>query len=371
MSENATRWRRREILGVTMTEIMLLLVFVLLIVVEVTASNLEATTLDLEKADAQLDRLRMGAPPPSELNGDMKQALARLMMDVNDPPEFWDRLVHLERLDEKLGKMTPALRKLGIDVDEQPENWTQLVHLDELTKSQRKIEDAFEKKKREAEELAAEVAGLLKKVASLRRSLEEEREAEQGELSTRLAVAQNEIADLMRRLGEAETELAAATKTAKAVTTERNEVEQRLATGREALEAAESRIANLNQQIVEQEEAKRCQGGYDRAPCWPGRKEGKKKKKRSDYLLTIEMGDTGFLIAPAWPDWRAAQAKELGLSVSSVTEYLTPPQFKKKYRRIFNAGVRNECGYYVRVHDKTSNKKIYVKRLEQIEGFFY
>jgi len=124
----------------------------------------------------------------------------------------------------------------------------------------------------------------------------------------------------------------------------------------------EGQLAYLGKQL------KAWQGsGVDHPPCWANPQTG-----GIEYLYRITILDTGLHIAPAWPERRADEARQLPGALELINRTVSSDQFRRLARPIYDWSLAHECRHFVRVvDDPGTSKQTFKDRLRTIESYFY
>ena len=131
-------------------------------------------------------------------------------------------------------------------------------------------------------------------------------------------------------------------------------------------DAAEIDQQNCQGQLKHQQKLLKSAGkGSSYPPCWAP--DGK-----IAYLFKITMVPSGFDIQRAWPDKLAAEASKVPGAVSLIGMHLSPKAFAQSMSPILSHSKALECRHYVRVIDRTGDDKdLYKRQLAIVERYFY
>jgi cell shape-determining protein MreC len=130
-------------------------------------------------------------------------------------------------------------------------------------------------------------------------------------------------------------------------------------------------LAQANKELKDQVGYfKRLSGGKsnEMPPCWIH-----PETKRSEYIFDVVLGSDGLIVYDRDLPHRRAERAELPLSKIIYEQPLLPEEFLASTRALFELSEERECRFYVRVFDRTSatEKAIYKQRLDTVEGHFY
>ena len=353
------RQRSGAILGLSMTEIMLLLVFVFLIVVAATAAQLESATDEMDE---------------------VKETLKQLGLDLNDLPENWSRLrISESNLRDYKQTVEGTLTQLGVSLDDLPDRWNRLVSIEALEVEHRKALDELKEKKREKQSLEAKVKEFEAQIADIRQKQPQDVE----QLTEQLIKARKRIADLESEHKQVLDDLTEGNREQQDLEVKVIELEQQIATlkqmrsqdrrqlekelieARRNIDRQKQELEKINRKVAD---LKGKIGGVDKPPCWPD------ADGRPQFLLSMIMYDQGFKPERAWPDSRTSEAGELGLteeSLGRVRKFIANERYRQKFAPIYRKSVEDDCRHFVFVYDETTSKKDYKRQMKLIEGYFY
>lgn len=131
--------------------------------------------------------------------------------------------------------------------------------------------------------------------------------------------------------------------------------------------AAELDVAN--QHIERLEAQARGGGGTDHPSCWYD------DDHTVAYLFDVALTEAGFLLQPARaPQHERERAALRGeLAPIRTGRMLTPTQFQEQTRPVYTWSVANDCRFFVRAFDVTApdQKELYKERMLLLESRFY
>ena len=108
-------------------------------------------------------------------------------------------------------------------------------------------------------------------------------------------------------------------------------------------------------------------GGFGPPPCFMDSFE------KPEFIYQVQLYDTYFEIAPAWPAYRMKEVKAIPNAYFEYSKFLARKEFKRYFRPVFKWSKAQKCTHYVKIMDKTSldAKKKYKLNLRLVEGYFY
>jgi septal ring factor EnvC (AmiA/AmiB activator) len=297
-------------LGLTMAEIVLLLLFSLLLALAALFWEQERKMEEVVKErDKLTEELRIN-----------EKKLETLMATLSrtDLSAMKKELVRLKEQEEKIAML---IERLEIDEDApSPEKVSLLVEkVTKLSEVSKKIE----------------AAGFPPEPAKLSEALD------------RVKDAQQEIAKTDAALEKAQQEKEQLTQT---------------------LEDAEQGIAQKDGQIANMKRTLDQIGkGTEKPACWADEKTGKPK-----YIYNTGLTSEGIIVRlSATPPW--AKARELPINSIPFDKDMTPREFLREANPMFEWSEKNECRFFVRTYDLTgpTEKKIYKRHMRYLESAFY
>ena len=129
-----------------------------------------------------------------------------------------------------------------------------------------------------------------------------------------------------------------------------------------ALDRARQRIARLEAQA-------RGRGGTDHPSCWYD------DDNRVAYLFDVALTPAGYVLRPTRAPQHERQRTELRDELAPIQtgQALSPAQFRTQTQRIYRWSVDNDCRFFVRAFDVTAadQKELYKERMRLLESRFY
>ncbi len=332
LSDRGRTFPRGLVLGLTMAEIAILIIFVLLLAL---AALLAQETDQRRSAEQELVRF-----------------------------EQLETLFEEEALPEDPVALKSVLRE-RVDEHEDADSWRELV---------REIETAF------PEPSVQQVVERIQESAIGRMSPAEAEELLAAHQAVETADAHAELARALREAEVSATpgelrEMSEAMNAAARRGMSPSEVRQAIES-RDAMEAAGTDPAALAEQLgrarerIERLEAQaraRGGGGTDHPSCWYDR-DG-----TVAYLFDVALAPGGFVVAMARAPEHEAERKLLPVGAVQTSRLLTEAQFLRQTRPVYEWSVERRCRFFVRAFDLVAadQKELYKRRMLVLESRFY
>ncbi len=303
-------YKRGLILGLTMAEVVLLLLFSLLLA-------LAALFWQQERETEQIRRERDKVVEELRIN-EMKLQTLMATLSRTDLAEMKKELV---RLKDQEAQIAVLIERLQIDETTPPAEKLPLLvekvtKLDEVSKE-------------------VEAAGFPPEPKDLSKALD------------RVKDAQTEIAEADRALKQAQKE--------------NTELAQNLEDAEQGIAQKDGQIANMKRTLD------RFGKGTEKPACWADEITGKPK-----YIYNAGLTSEGIIVRhSATPPW--AKSRELPIDAIPYDKNLKPREFLNAANAIFQWSEKNECRFFVRAYDLTgaTEKKIYKRHMRYLESAFY
>lgn len=346
--------RQGRVFGITLTEITLILVFVLLIIAGLSAAELERQTEEREDLLKTLENLEMLEAQVLELERNLGSPLAAL-------PEHWDNLRAQVQAAEELSS---EMRDVKAERDRLRQERDRLAgkvrHLVFAREGQASVEHQriealtadLEKERARAEALEDEAAALLARLEDAETAIESLRatisdlEAQAGAAagaSTADEGMQDQIASLQRQLGQV-----------------RKENEELKEARDNALRQATATRTELQQALSSLASGK----ARGRRDCWSS-------DDQPEYLVEITIrGQAGFEVRAIWPAARDGDVTRYGLTRSAINRTMTTAVFKKTFSRLDAVSREEDCVHWARVRDRGPASS-YKRQISIIGMVFY
>ena len=107
-------------------------------------------------------------------------------------------------------------------------------------------------------------------------------------------------------------------------------------------------------------------GGNELPPCWANKKSGK-----AEYIFTVIIGEEAIKVSPRWPKYRAKEMKKYKLSKALFNRDISVDKFLKLSKRIYQEADKNECKHYLYMYDEAESKDGYKDKRLQLENYYY
>tara|TARA_R110000868_G_scaffold397713_1_gene670541 strand:+ start:16352 stop:17329 length:978 start_codon:yes stop_codon:yes gene_type:complete len=303
-------YKRGLILGLTMAEIILLLLFSLLLA-------LAALSLDQEK---KMDNIRIERDKYAEelrINED-KLKILMATLSRSDLSSMKKELVRLKEQEQQIALLLDRLE------------------IDENTPAAERLDQLFEKTTK-----LNEVAKTLDNAG--------------------FPPEPKELESALNRVKDAQAEIVKADKALEYAKNEKEQMAQDLEDAEQGLSQKDGQIANMKRTLG------RFGKGTEKPACWADEKTGK-----AIYIYNAGLTSDGIIIRhSATPPW--AKARQLPIDAIPYDKTLSPREFIRKADPIFQWSEKNECRFYVRAYDLTgpTEKKIYKRHTRYLESAFY
>lgn len=310
INRNEMSYKRGLVLGLTMAEIVLLLLFSLLLALAALFWEQERA---LTKAFDERDIYRL------ELWD--SQAKLETVMKQLAQSDFREMRKELVRLTEQERKIEYLMQRFAVDPDSSTEEKVSTL-VEKLTKLE-KVETALD------------VAGFSKEPETLTQEL-------------------REVQDSKGTIDRIRDELNAAD--------EKSEnLEKRLNNAEQALDQKQGLVANLQRTL------ERYGRGTEKPACWADPETGKPR-----YIYDVGLTSGGLIVRhTATPPW--AESRGLPIDKIPYDRELKPEEFISEARPMFEWSEENECRFFVRAYDVTAvtEKAIYKRHMRFLESSFY
>lgn len=346
VQSTAHGYRRGLVLGLTMAEIVLLLLFSLLLAL---AAMFLQEHDKFEEAVTESELLR-------EQLDNQEQRINQLMAELerDDLGQMKKELVALKDIERKIEYILQRFQGEGSVADKV----SQLV--ERLSKAD-KVADALS------------AAGLPLTPEELAKELARLEGAQQA-----LAEADEKVRDLTNQLNdtkEAFRDLEKSSKDAKELLAKHKKLTEELEKARKDLKTAEAEASRAEKSLQQREgqlanmrnTLERYGRGTEKPACWADEETGKTK-----YIYDIELSDEGLAVHLAeTPPW--ASARDLPVRDVTFKRVLSPNKFMEETKPIYDWSEANECRFFVRAYDLTgaTKKQLYKRHMRFLEGRFY
>ena len=133
------------------------------------------------------------------------------------------------------------------------------------------------------------------------------------------------------------------------------------------VERASQRIERLQAQVERLRTQVRGGGGTDHPSCWYD------ADGTVAYLFDVALMEAGFVLQPARAPQHEQERATLPTASIRTGQRLSPTRFQEQTREVFEWSVANECRFFVRAFDLTApdQKEVYKDRMRTLESRFY
>ena len=107
-------------------------------------------------------------------------------------------------------------------------------------------------------------------------------------------------------------------------------------------------------------------GGSELPPCWANRETGK-----AEYLFTVIIGENAIRVAPRWPKYRTKELEKYGSLSKVFNRNMTVKYFLNLVKPIYSDADAKECKHYLYMYDDAKSKDGYKTKRLQLENYFY
>ncbi len=334
-------WRKlkgAEVLGLSLTELLLLLTFALLLVMSIFFKDLRATSAVRD----DLPRIARSADEISKKADEVSQTYFGEELDNVTSGDIGDQIDQgnevLNRfLDEATGEAAGEVlgrRKL-------PDVWTTLVRAEADADELAKLKKERDRLMRELKERESLVEQLTKSIADKDRTL--------AALLTESTAEKQMLIDENKKIANALDLVQAAMKEAGA-----NDPGEFVGICHDN----RGQLKNLQ---------RRC--GLEMPPCW-ATAEG-----RIEFAYLVTVRSTDLLVEPTWPPHRSSQRASINAPAIDTSTEMSLPKFRSSMRPFYDWGrfANPECRFSVKVRDGTgeTEKKAWQDGLDTVESIFY
>ncbi len=107
-------------------------------------------------------------------------------------------------------------------------------------------------------------------------------------------------------------------------------------------------------------------GGNELPPCWANKKSGK-----AEYIFSVTIGEKSIKVAPKWPKYREKELQKYkGLNKLFVRD-MSVNEFLKITQPIYSDADEKECKHYLYLYDDAITKDGYKMKRLHLENYFY
>lgn len=303
-------YKRGLILGLTMAEIILLLLFSLLLALAALSieQDKKIETIRYER-DKYVEQLRIN---------EKKLEVLTAVLSKSDNSSIKKELVRLREQEQQIARLLDRL-EIGEDA-----------------LAPERLDKLFEKATKQNE-----LAKVIEKAG--------------------FTLEPKELETTLDRVKDAQIEIAKANEALEKAKDENEKIIQELEGAEQGLSQKDGQIANMIRTLD------RVGKGTEKPACWADEKTGKPK-----YIYNAGLTSDGIIVRhSATPPW--AKARQLPIDAIPYDKNLTPREFIREANPIFEWSEENECRFFVRAYDLTgpTEKKIYKRHTRNLESAFY
>ncbi|WP_345977783.1 hypothetical protein [Sulfurimonas sp. HSL3-7] len=107
-------------------------------------------------------------------------------------------------------------------------------------------------------------------------------------------------------------------------------------------------------------------GGNELPPCWANKKSGK-----AEYIFSVTIGEESIKVAPKWPKYREKELKKYKGLNKLFGRDMSVDEFLKITRPIYSDADKKECKHYLYLYDDAITKDGYKMKRLRLENHFY
>lgn len=319
-------FRTDEIISMSITEILLIIIFALVLIAHIFQSQLS----DERKHNAELVS---AADVVRDFDADVANLSEAFGLNVDPLSDGADITAVLHHASTNLGSIKRRINEIfGVVAEEGriPETWSELTRLAESVKQMGVNGEGLAKAvldlNKENTTLEQEISSLRQEQALIEELLEESKFS-----------SLSELIEIIEKLDGPK---------------------------RQAVEVVKG-LEIKNRELAE----KVLTMGFGKAPCWIDNKTGKE-----EYLMNIELGEGQLVAVAAYPDYRNKDLDSLPIDQKMLSRAYSIREFTQAFRPIFEWGKSNEkdCRFFARIKDdRKTSKKGYLASRRAVEDFFF
>ncbi len=107
-------------------------------------------------------------------------------------------------------------------------------------------------------------------------------------------------------------------------------------------------------------------GGNELPPCWANQKSGK-----AEYIFTVTIGEKALKVKPRWPKYRAKEMKKYKISPKLYRQEVSVDKFLELTKNVYKDADKNECKHYLYLYDEAETKFGYKDKRLKLENYYY
>lgn len=318
-------YRKGLLLGFTLSEIAILLIFVLLLAM--------GTVFSKEHADSER-RIEALSQALAQANATVleQEARNRALKEREQAVELVRQKLAEAGGEERANRFDDVFNELVLAAKDREQAKAQEAEVKALREKARMLEDVAEAARLAAGEPPERGAESLHRIVVMLRSLKDLRERLEQLTALEGPEAARQVREMLKREQEYTSKLS----------------------------TMQARIKSLQGDI-------RSQGkGASYPPCWISPMTGK-----AEYLFDVVITDAGVRVRDGAPPHRAEEKRRLPLATVHYGEMQKVEQFLASTQALAAACERENCRHYVRLYDETSTKSAFKSQMLAIETQFY
>lgn len=107
-------------------------------------------------------------------------------------------------------------------------------------------------------------------------------------------------------------------------------------------------------------------GGNELPPCWVNKRSGK-----AEYLFSVTIGEDDIHIAPRWPKYRQKELRKYKTLDQLSDKSMSVSEFLRLTRPIYSDADKKSCKHYLYLYDDALTKDGYKTKRLRLENYFY
>ncbi len=107
-------------------------------------------------------------------------------------------------------------------------------------------------------------------------------------------------------------------------------------------------------------------GGNELPPCWANKKSGK-----AEYIFTVTIGEKALKVSPRWPKYRNKEVRKYHLSRKLFDHNISVNDFLHLTKKVYKDADKNECKHYLYLFDEAQTKNGYKDKRLKLENYYY
>jgi len=107
-------------------------------------------------------------------------------------------------------------------------------------------------------------------------------------------------------------------------------------------------------------------GGNELPPCWANKRSGK-----AEYLFSVTIGENDIHVVPRWPKYRQKELRKYKMLDQLDDKRMSVSEFLQLTRPIYSDADRKSCKHYLYLYDDALTKDGYKTKRLRLENYFY